>query len=203
VRPCANQGAADATIGNRRDRGLDPQPGTRDVTLDETTRGSVGEADQGLENPAGGRRRFGVRRPAGFRTVRAAVARVVALVAGGALIGYVASSFVSAFVAGGTLTGRPAEPTETRAYLDALVAGDTSRLEQLQPPSDLGTRAAQLQQGGSQHWTTQARSYLGGATLGPVGVYVYVIDVKNDDGSIEQAVPFAFTVVEKKIVRVQ
>jgi hypothetical protein len=137
-------------------------------------------------------------------TLRTFASRVVVLVAGGAFIGYALSAFVSGFVAEGSLTGRPAEPAETRAYLDALVNRDVTRLAQLQPAADLGTRAAQLQQAdGALPWTTQARTYLGGATLGSIGIYLYVVDVRSPDGAIEQAVPFTFTVVQKKIVRVQ
>jgi hypothetical protein len=156
--------------------------------------------------PSGGWLRLPVRAGVGSGSagVRAFGSRVLALVAGGALVGYALSAFVSGIVSGGTLTGRPAEPPETRAYLDALVRRDVTRLAQLQPAADLGARAAQLQQAyGAQPWTTEARTYLGGATLGGVGIYVYVLDVKSPDGAIEQAVPFALTVVEKKIVRVQ
>ncbi|HEU4673149.1 MAG TPA: hypothetical protein VFS32_09645 [Candidatus Limnocylindrales bacterium] len=136
--------------------------------------------------------------------MRSAILRGAALVAGGALVGYALSAFVAGLITGGSLTGRPAEPAETRAYIDALVDRDVTRLAQLQPPADVGSRAAQLQQAdGASRWTTKALSYLGGATLGPVGVYLYVIDVKSPDGTSEQTVPFTFTVVEQKIVRVQ
>jgi hypothetical protein len=52
-------------------------------------------------------------------------------------------------------------------------------------------------------YTPVAISYLGGATEGPVGVYVYVLDVRAAAGGDSESVPFAFTVVNKKVVRVQ
>ncbi|HEU4572583.1 MAG TPA: hypothetical protein VFR93_07830 [Candidatus Limnocylindrales bacterium] len=130
--------------------------------------------------------------------------RLAALLVGGALVGYVVTAFAASFLATGALTGRPAEPIETRAYLKALLARDATELAALQPPVDLGARAAQLQQSAlAQRWNAQALSYLGGVTEGPIGVFVYVIDVTSPDGSTEQTVPFAFTVVDRRIVRVQ
>jgi hypothetical protein len=81
---------------------------------------------------------------------------------------------------------------------------DANRLSALQPPADIGARAMAIQQSTlAQHWTAEAISYLGGAVEGPVGVYVYVLRVRSPDGSDEQPVPFAFTVVDRKVVRVQ
>jgi hypothetical protein len=143
-------------------------------------------------------------RPHRGSAVRRFVTQVVAIAVGGIAVGYVASAFVSGFVAGGSLTGRPAEPVETRAYIDALIHRDVGRLAQLQPPSDIGTQAGALQQAATgQTWKPQGLSYLGGQTIGPMGVYVYVLKVQSADGSQEQTVPFAFTLLDKKIVRVQ
>ncbi|HEY3523528.1 MAG TPA: hypothetical protein VGK63_07465 [Candidatus Limnocylindrales bacterium] len=191
-----------------------------DVTADETRRDEsatspemvpAGPAASGVEDPA--RRRLRIPRPSfspapGVRSAatsaRSAFLRGAALVIGGVLVGYAMSAFAAGVIGGGSLTGRPAEPVETRAYLDALVDRDVTRLAQLQPPADLGTQAGQLQQAdGASPWRTKALTYLGGATLGPVGVYLYVLDVMSPDGTSEQTVPFTFTVVEKKIVRVQ
>jgi hypothetical protein len=130
--------------------------------------------------------------------------RIVALVLAGGLVGYVASALVGTVVAGGSLTGRPVEPPETRAFISAMLDRDAARLAQLQPASDVGARAAAIQQSSlAQPWTPIAISYLGGATEGPVGVYVYVIKVKGADGTIQPSAPFAFTVVDRKVVRVQ
>jgi hypothetical protein len=138
------------------------------------------------------------------RRARGAATRLGLLLAGGAFVGYVATAVVASFAATGTLTGRPSEPVETRAYIEALLSRDAARLAALQPQVDLGTRAAALQESAiAKRWTANAVSYLGGATDGPLGIYIYVLDVTTPDGATRQTVPFAFTVLDRKIVRVQ
>ncbi len=137
-------------------------------------------------------------------TIRRGASRVVAMVLGGALVGYVTAAIVGSFVIGGALTGRPAEPTVTRQYISAMLDRDASRLASLQPATDIGSRAAAVQQAANQdRFTPEAITYLGGATEGPVGVYVYVVKVKSADGKLEESIPFAFTVLQQKVVRVQ
>jgi hypothetical protein len=187
------------------------------VTADETSSESRPEAaderDGGAEGRLRTRRWDLVRLPSARlpslqppRPVGAfrAVTSGATLLAGGAFVGFVGAAVLGGVFAGGSLTGRPAEPAETRAYIDALLARDANRLAQLQPPADLGARAAAMQQSTLQtRYTPVAISYLGGATEGPVGVYVYVLDVRAAAGGDSESVPFAFTVVNKKVVRVQ
>ncbi len=201
--------SADETRPRAAAAGPDPIP----VGLPPNAPTADGTSPAVRSADGGGRAAFGALRaplrpsPAVRSTmvsVRSAVFRGAALAVGGALVGYAFAAVVAGLVSGGSLTGRPAEPPVTRAYIDALVDRDVTRLAELQPPADIGTRAAQIQRAyGAERWTTKALSYLGGATLGPVGVYLYVIDVKSPDGTVEQTVPFTFTVVEQKIVRVQ
>jgi hypothetical protein len=210
-------------VGARVTIGLDEQQrshvGTLDVTVAEPAPEPGPDAPeerveagppQAPVPVAARRRRFRIARPRrpdlhirGSRGARL-VRRGIALVAGGALVGFVASALTVAIVAGGSVTGRPAEPPVTRAYISAMLDRDATRLAQMQPAADLGTRAAAIQQSsGQQPWSAEAISYLGGAVDGPIGVYVYVVKVKSPDGTAQQAVPFAFTVFDKKVVRVQ
>jgi hypothetical protein len=159
-------------------------------------------ADERAGARAGGRIRW--RLPTGRVVSRRAGSRIAALVLAGGLVGYVTSALVGTLAAAGSLTGRPAEPPETRAFISAMLDRDATRLAQLQPASDVGARAAAIQESSlAEHWTPVAISYLGGAIEGPIGVYVYVIRVKGADGTIQPSAPFAFTVVDRKVVRVQ
>jgi hypothetical protein len=135
------------------------------------------------------------------RVVRAARPAIETVVAG-ALLGAVVAVFVAQAAGSSSQSATQAEVPVARAYMLALVHSDVDAMAQLSPSVDPVNQAIYYQQLADAFKTAKVESltYLGGATLGGLGIHVYVVQAKDESG--EHLLPFTLTVYQGNIVRV-
>jgi hypothetical protein len=130
----------------------------------------------------------------------AGVRSIVMIIAAGVLTGYVATEIVSTATGGGVLVGS-AESVEAHNYLVAYLAGDAEGATRYRS-TDPVTKAIEMQNVQRAATVRQITSmtYIGGATQGGIGVYVYAVTGHAVGSTKEVLVSFTLTVVDGKIV---
>ena len=132
---------------------------------------------------------------------RVAVLRsIVTIVGAGVLAGYFAAEIVTTITSGGVLVGS-AESVEAHNYLVAYLAGDAKGATQYRV-TDPVTKAIEMQNVERAATVREITSmtYIGGATQGRIGVYVYAVTGHAVGSTKEVLVSFTLTVIDGKIV---
>ena len=134
-----------------------------------------------------------MRRLAGLRTIGT-------IVVAGLLVGYVASEIVTTTTSNGMLAGS-AESPEAHNYLVAYLAGDAATAAKYRP-TDTVTKALEIQnlERAATVREITSMTYIGGASQGRMGVYVYAVTGHATGSTNELLVSFTLTVVDGKIV---
>jgi len=123
------------------------------------------------------------------------------------LAGILLGAVVAAFAVQMGLTGGPSAATEevplARAYMVALIRNDMDTMSQLGPTADTLGQAISFQKRADalKDLKVDSLTYLGGSALGSAGVHLYVVATEDANGS--HLVPFAVTVFQGKVVRVE
>ncbi len=122
----------------------------------------------------------------------------------GALMGYVAASFVGTALQSSTLLGATGESPEAHAYMIGLLQQDPDVLAALRPKRDVVSRAVDLltTQRSSATWKPASLTFVGGGATGALSVQLYVIEVRSSDGE-ERLIPFSLTLAGGKVVRIE
>src|SRR2546425_8108766 len=121
--------------------------------------------------------------------LRPAIATLLA----GVLVGYTLAGFTETMVADSQMFGTHVETPQAHQFMVSLLAGDPDALAKLRPPRDVATRALELNSvkasttGGVK---PTALTYLGGRSVGPVDVQIYVVRLHVPD-SDDQLISFA------------
>ena len=133
--------------------------------------------------------------------MRRTILNALATVALGALLGYVVTGFGGPMVQQIPLFGAR-EASEAHRYILGIVQNEPETLAVLSPKADLVSRAMQLQQSKAAQgqWKPLSLTYLGGRTVGGLGIHMYAIEIRGAQGQ-EQFVPFALTLANGKIIR--
>ena len=135
-------------------------------------------------------------RLAGLRTI-------ITIVVAGVLAGFVATELVTTALSGGMLVGS-AESPEAHDYLVAYLAGDAATASKYRP-TDTVTKAIEIQNVERAATVREITSmtYIGGASQGGTGVYVYAVTGHATGSTNELLVSFTLTVMNGKIVGVK
>ena len=122
------------------------------------------------------------------------------IVVAGLLAGYVATEIVTTATNGGLLLGS-AESPDAHNYLVAYLAGDAATATKYRP-TDTVTKALEIQnvERAASVREITSMTYIGGASQGRIGVYVYAVTGHAAGSTTELLVPFTLTVVDGKIV---
>ena len=122
------------------------------------------------------------------------------IIAAGVLAGYVAAEVVTTTTGGGVLVGS-AESVEAHNYLVAYLAGDAEAATRYRS-TDPVTKAIEMQNVERAATVREITSmtYMGGATQGGMGVYVYAVTGHAVGSTKEVLVSFTLTVIDGKIV---
>jgi hypothetical protein len=130
----------------------------------------------------------------------AALRTIGSIMVAGALAGYVVADVVTTATGGGVLVGS-AESREAHEYLVAYLAGDAATVAKYRP-IDTVTKALEMQnvQRAATVREITSMTYIGGATEGPMGVYVYAVTGHATGSTDELLVSFTLTVINGKIV---
>jgi len=125
------------------------------------------------------------------------------IVVAGLLAGYVAAEIVTTATSGGVLVGS-AESREAHDYLVAYLAGDATTATRYRP-TDTVTKALEIQnvERAASVREITSMTYIGGASQGRMGVYLYVVTGHATGATTDVLVSFALTVVDGKIVAVK
>jgi hypothetical protein len=125
---------------------------------------------------------------------------IVTIITAGVLAGFVAAEIVTTMTSGGVLTGS-AESVEAHNYLVAYLAGDAEGATRYRS-TDSVTKAIEMQNVERAATVRQITSmtYIGGATQGRIGVYVYAVTGHATGSTKEVLVSFTLTVLDGKIV---
>lgn len=126
-----------------------------------------------------------------------------ATLAAGGILGYVVTSLLSPLLPGPVQPGSRHESQYTRDYVVAILERDAATANALQVPQNPAARALTYQRF-EEALTLKPRTltYLGGATVGQLGAYAYVLGVEAP-GNTLHLVPFAITTVGSKIADVR
>lgn len=124
------------------------------------------------------------------------------LVAGG-LLGYVVMALLSPLLPGPVQPGGRHEFPYTRDYVVAILERDAATANALQVSQNPASRAMTYQRF-EEALTLEPRTltYLGGASVGPLGAYSYVLGVEAP-GNTLHLVPFEITTVDAKVADVR
>ena len=140
----------------------------------------------------------------GLKLLPAVVRTALAMLLVGGLVGYATTGFTTTIVADSGILGGGGESTDAHKYVMALLQRESDSLAQLQPASDVVSRALQQQSVSQQ--TTSAKplsvTYLGGSSSGRISVHIYAVELQATGGQY-QFFPLALTVVGGKVVRVE
>jgi len=140
----------------------------------------------------------------GLKLLPAVVRTALAMLLVGGLVGYATTGFTTTIVADSGILGGGGESTDAHKYVMALLQRESDSLAQLQPASDVVSRALQQQSVSQQ--TTSAKplsvTYLGGSSSGRISVHLYAVELQATGGQY-QFFPLALTVVGGKVVRVE
>ena len=125
---------------------------------------------------------------------------IVTIVGAGLLAGYIVAEVITTVTAGGVLTGS-AESVEAHNYLVAYLAGDADGANKYRT-ADSVTKAIEMQNVERAATVREITSmtYVGGASQGRMGVYVYAVTGHAVGSAQELLVSFTLTVVDGKIV---
>jgi hypothetical protein len=134
-----------------------------------------------------------MRRLAGLRTIGT-------IVVAGLLLGYVGAEIMTTAMSGGMLVGS-AESPEAHDYLVAYLAGDSATATKYRP-TDTVTKAIEIQsvERAASVREITSMTYIGGASEGRMGVYVYAVTGHATGSTNDLLVSFTLTVVDGKIV---
>jgi hypothetical protein len=134
-----------------------------------------------------------MRRLAGLRSA-------ATIVAAGLLVGFVGAEVVTTVTAGGVLVGS-AESREAHEYLVAYLAGDATTAAKYRA-IDTVTKAIEIQnvERAAAVREITSMTYIGGASQGRMGIYVYAVTGHATGSTNELLVPFTLTVIDGKIV---
>lgn len=124
---------------------------------------------------------------------------VLATLAAGALLGYVAAAFVSPLLPGPVQPGNRHEPAYTREYLLAFLARDAETVNRLELPKNPAARASVRQQfEQALDLETETLTFLGGSRVGAQGAWMYVLGATGPDGT-GYLVPVGLTTIDDRI----
>src|SRR4051794_14981152 len=128
---------------------------------------------------------------------------VVETLLAGVLLGVVVMGIASQISPNGTSSAAATEVPLARAYMLALIRNDLDTMSQLGPNADTIGSAINFQKRADalKDLKVDTLTYLGGSALGAVGVHVYVVQTEEPTGV--KLVPFAITVYQGKVVRVE
>jgi hypothetical protein len=132
-------------------------------------------------------------RLAGLRTIGT-------IAVAGVLLGYIATDIVTTATTGALLVGS-AESPEAHNYLAAYLAGDAATATRYRP-TDTVTKALEIQnvERAASVREITSMTYIGGASEGGMGVYLYAVTGHATGSTNELLVPFTLTVINGKIV---
>jgi hypothetical protein len=140
----------------------------------------------------------------GLKLLPAVVRTALAMFIVGGLVGYAGTAFTTTLVADSGILGGGGESSDAHKYVMALLQRESESLAQLQPASDVVSRALQQQSVSQQ--TTSAKplsvTYLGGSSSGRISVHIYAVELQATGGQY-QFFPLALTIVGGKVVRVE
>jgi hypothetical protein len=140
----------------------------------------------------------------GLKLLPAVVRTALAMFIVGGLVGYAGTAFTTKLVADSGILGGGGESSDAHKYVMALLQRESESLAQLQPASDVVSRALQQQSVSQQ--TTSAKplsvTYLGGSSSGRISVHIYAVELQATGGQY-QFFPLALTIVGGKVVRVE
>jgi hypothetical protein len=133
-----------------------------------------------------------------LRTARPVVETLLA----GALLGVVVTGMAGQLVVNGR-SGASAEVPTARAFMVALIRNDLDTLSQIGPSADTLSLAINFQKRADalKNLKVDTLTYLGGSALGSVGIHVYAVE--TEDASGMHLLPFALTVYQGRVVRVE
>ncbi len=119
----------------------------------------------------------------------------------GALLGYVVTGFGGPMLQEFPFFGSREAP-EAHRYIIGMLQNEPETLAVLSPRADLVSRSLQFQQSklAQGQWQPLSLTYLGGRTVGGLGIHMYAIEIRGAQGQ-EQFVPFALTLANGKIIR--
>ena len=125
---------------------------------------------------------------------------IVTIAVAGVLLGYIATDIVATATTGAVLVGS-AESPDAHNYLMAYLAGDAATATRYRP-TDTVTKALEIQnvERAASVREITSMTYIGGASEGGMGVYVYAVTGHTTGSTSELLVPFTLTVVNGKIV---
>jgi hypothetical protein len=140
----------------------------------------------------------------GLKLLPPVVRTALAMFIVGGLVGYAGTAFTTTLVADSGILGGGGESSDAHKYVMALLQRESESLAQLQPASDVVSRALQQQSVSQQ--TTSAKplsvTYLGGSSSGRISVHIYAVELQATGGQY-QFFPLALTIVGGKVVRVE
>jgi hypothetical protein len=140
----------------------------------------------------------------GLKLLPAVVRTALAMFIVGGLVGYAGTAFTTTLVADSGILGGGGESSDAHKYVMALLQRESESLAQLQPASDVVSRALQQQSVSQQTTSAKPRSvtYLGGSSSGRISVHIYAVELQATGGQY-QFFPLALTIVGGKVVRVE
>jgi hypothetical protein len=125
---------------------------------------------------------------------------VGATVALGGLVGFIGTAIITPMLPGPVQPGNRHEPVVTREYLVALINRDAATMNRLELPANAAAHAARLKSmENAVGIPGSTLTYLGGATSGPIGAYVYILGTTNPETKQRQLVPLAISLLDDKV----
>jgi hypothetical protein len=130
----------------------------------------------------------------------AGVRAMATIVVAGLLAGYVVAEVATTAMTGGVLVGSTESP-EAHNYMVAYLAGDAATAAKYRP-TDTVTKALEIQnvERAASVREITSMTYIGGASQGRMGVYVYAVTGHPTGSTNELLVSFTLTVIDGKIV---
>jgi len=140
----------------------------------------------------------------GLKLLPSVVRTALAMLLVGGLVGYAGTAFTTTLVADSGILGGGGESSDAHKYVMALLQRESDSLAQLQPATDVISRALQQQSVSQQPTSAKPLSvtYLGGSSSGRISVHIYAVELQATGGQY-QFFPLALTVVGGKVVRVE
>ena len=140
----------------------------------------------------------------GLKLLPSVVRTALAMLLVGGLVGYAGTAFTTTLVADSGILGGGGESSDAHKYVMALLQRESDSLAQLQPATDVISRALQQQSVSQQPTSAKPLTvtYLGGSSSGRISVHIYAVELQATGGQY-QFFPLALTVVGGKVVRVE
>lgn len=136
------------------------------------------------------------------RRVLRSLRPVIETLLAGVLLGVVVMGFATQVWGSGDATSNRELPL-ARAYMLAVIHNDLDTMSQLGPSADTLGQAINFQKRADalRNLKVDSLTYLGGSALGAAGVHIYVVE--TEDASGQHLIPFALTVYQGRVVRVE